>query len=218
MQTQIDKIWLRSYDKGAPESIDYPQVTLDGLFDLAVRQYPDNLAIIFQGLKINYGVLAVRVNQFAADLQTLGVKQSDKIALFLPNCPQFFIAYFGILKAGGIAVPANPFYVEKELSHLLNLMRAEIIITLDLNGFYSKVLEVAAVGIPDPKQGEKIKALVVLKRGAMAFPEELINYCRQYFAEFKLPSEIEFTSQLPKNILGKILRKQLSYKILIITQ
>jgi long-chain acyl-CoA synthetase len=144
MATATQKIWLKSYDKGVPPSIDYPEVPLYYFLDQAAKTVPDKTAIIFMGLRIGYGELGRLVNQFAAGLQGMGVKPRDKVALFLPNCPQFVIAYFGILKAGCIAVPANPLYTEKELSHLLSISGAEVIITLDLIGFYSKVKNIRA--------------------------------------------------------------------------
>ncbi len=139
VQLNIEKIWLRSYDKGVPQSIDYPKATLNNFLDQAADEVPDVTAIIFQDLKISYSELRKLANQFAAGLQTLGVKRGDRVALFLPNCPQFVIAYFGIMQAGGIAVPANPLYVERELSHLLSISGAETIITLDLINFYPKI-------------------------------------------------------------------------------
>lgn len=139
VQTNIEKIWLQSYDKGVPESIDYPKETLNDLLDRSAKETPGRTAIIFMGLRISYSELEQLASKFAAGLQSLGMKPGDKVALFILNCPQFVIAYFGILKARGISVPANPLYVERELSHLLSTSGAEIVITLDLVNFYSKV-------------------------------------------------------------------------------
>ena len=84
IQTNIDKIWLQSYDRGVPASLDYPKVTLNDFLDQAAREFPDNTAIIFQGLKVSYGETRQLANQFAAGLQSLGVKPGDKVALFPP--------------------------------------------------------------------------------------------------------------------------------------
>ncbi|HOQ43608.1 MAG TPA: long-chain fatty acid--CoA ligase, partial [Smithellaceae bacterium] len=74
---------------------------------------------------------------------------------------------------------------------------------------HPKVLEACAIGIPDQKRGENIKLFVVLKEGEKATVEELIEYGKTKLAVYKLPSEIEFRSELPKSTVGKVLRKEL---------
>jgi len=71
------------------------------------------------------------------------------------------------------------------------------------------VREVAVVGVPDPKTGERVKAFVVLKEGATVTEEELIEFCRQKLAKYKCPKEIEFRDELPKTFIGKVLRRKL---------
>ncbi|MEJ2658758.1 MAG: long-chain fatty acid--CoA ligase [Desulfobacterales bacterium] len=72
-----------------------------------------------------------------------------------------------------------------------------------------KVQEAAAIGIPHPTRGESVKVFVTLKEGATATQEELIEYCKDKMAKFKLPTEIEFRNELPKTNVGKILKKDL---------
>jgi long-chain acyl-CoA synthetase len=72
-----------------------------------------------------------------------------------------------------------------------------------------KVQEAAAIGIPHPTRGESVKVFVMLKEGATATSEELIEYCKNKIAKFKLPTEIEFRNELPKTNVGKILKKEL---------
>ena len=74
---------------------------------------------------------------------------------------------------------------------------------------HPKVQEACSIGVPDPKRGENVKVFVVLKEGQTATQEELIEFCKTKLATFKLPSEIEFRTELPKSTVGKILRKQL---------
>jgi long-chain acyl-CoA synthetase len=72
-----------------------------------------------------------------------------------------------------------------------------------------KVQEACSIGVPDPKRGENVKVFVVLKEGETATQEELIDFCKEKLAKYKLPTEIEFRDELPKSNVGKILRKEL---------
>jgi long-chain acyl-CoA synthetase len=74
---------------------------------------------------------------------------------------------------------------------------------------HSKVKEGIAVGIPDPRQGERIKVYIVLKEGETATPEEFIAYFKERLTPYKVPSEVEFRTELPKSMIGKILRRAL---------
>ena len=74
---------------------------------------------------------------------------------------------------------------------------------------HPKVVEATAIGIPHPKRGESVKVFVVLKEGETATPEELIEYCKDKLATYKLPTEIEFREELPKTNVGKVLKKEL---------
>ena len=112
------KPWLSFYDEGVPATMDYPEIRLDQLLADSAAKHPGQPAIIFgarvgsriMDAAMSYRQLDDAVNRFAAALQRLGVKQGDRVAIFMPNCPQFVIAYYGIMRAGGIAVPCNFLY------------------------------------------------------------------------------------------------------------
>jgi long-chain acyl-CoA synthetase len=72
------------------------------------------------------------------------------------------------------------------------------------------VLEGAAIGVPHPIKGEEVKAFVVLKPGQTATADDLIAFCREQLAPFKVPKAIEFRESLPKTLIGKVLRRQLA--------
>jgi long-chain acyl-CoA synthetase len=147
----MEKVWLKSYESHVPPSIVYPPVPLYQLMDDAAKKYPNNTAIIYGGVvhqlggalmdaKMTFQQLQDITNRFAAALQGLGVKKGDRVALFLPNCPQFPIAYYATLKAGGIVVPCNPLYVARELEHQVNDAGAETIVVL--SRFYPIVKQI----------------------------------------------------------------------------
>ncbi len=126
----MEKVWLKHYEPEVPHTIEYPEKPLHWALEEAARKYPDNTATIFMGAKLTYRELNDLANRFAAALADLGVKKGDRVSVHLPNCPQFVIAYYGTLKAGGVVVPTNPLYVEREIEHQLNDSGAETIVTL----------------------------------------------------------------------------------------
>ena len=105
----------RNWPEWVPRSIDYPKVPLFSLLDMIAWKYPDTTAIIFQGTKITYRELKESVDRFTSALQNMGVTKGDRVALFLPNIPQFIISYYGALKAGAIVTAISPLYKEREV-------------------------------------------------------------------------------------------------------
>jgi len=144
-ETSETKPWLQFYDEGVPPSIDYPQLPLDRLLADSAAKHPDHPAITFGaplGRRVvdqamSYRQLDDAVNRFAAAMQHLGVKKGDRVAMFLPNCPQLVIAIYGAMRAGCIAVPSNFLYSADEMEHQLNDAGAEIVVTL--SSFYKKL-------------------------------------------------------------------------------
>ena len=139
------KPWLQYYDEGMPATMNYPPVSLDRLLVDSAGKHPEKPAIIFgarvgsriMDSQMSYGELNDAVNRFAAALQQLGVNQGDRVGIIMPNCPQFVISFYGVLRAGGVAVPCNFLYTADELEHQLNDAGAEIGVTL--SPYYHKV-------------------------------------------------------------------------------
>lgn len=84
------------------------------------HERPERAAIFFEGREISYGQLYADIERFASALKAWGLQSGDRAALFLDNCPEFVIAYFGIQLAGGIVVLVNTQYRQIELSHIIN--------------------------------------------------------------------------------------------------
>jgi len=130
--------WLNGYDEGVPATLEpYPERTLLDYLSEAARNWPDRPALLFKGSKITYGRLEGESDSLAAAFIGIGVKRGDRVALCLPNCPQFMIAEFAAWKAGAIVCPFNPTYTEREIVEALRATGAETLVVL--NRFYDKV-------------------------------------------------------------------------------
>ena len=130
--------WLRHYDQGVPDTLSpYPERTLLDDLAEAVAERPDAPALLFKGRTVTHGELDRLSDAFAAALAGLGVAQGDRVALLLPNCPQFLIGELGAWKAGAILVPLNPIYTEQELEGALRRTGAETILVL--TPFYRRI-------------------------------------------------------------------------------
>jgi long-chain acyl-CoA synthetase len=130
-EIDMEKIWLKSYDEQVPHTLQYSDQTLYQSLQKAVQENPDGIATVFVGAKIRYRRLGRLVDRFASALAGLGVQQGDRVALILPNIPAYPIAHFAVMKLGGVLVPTNPLYVERELEYQLNDSGAETVVILD---------------------------------------------------------------------------------------
>jgi len=128
----VERIWYKAYDEGVPKSIDYPKLPLDQFLTDTAARFPNHTAIIYYNNKITYAQLNALANRFAAALQANGFQKGDRISLYMPNCPQYTIAYYGALRAGGIVVPSNPLYVPREIEHQLKDSGATYVVALSL--------------------------------------------------------------------------------------
>jgi len=135
-----NKPWLAHYDKGVPQTIEYPKAPLFHFLEEAARKYPDRACTIFKGAVISYREMNEMSNAVAAALVEMGVKKGDRVGIFMPNLPQFVSVYFGILKAGGVVIAVNPTYPVEEILTPVNDAGIEIMFTL--SRFYGKVKEV----------------------------------------------------------------------------
>jgi long-chain acyl-CoA synthetase len=129
-----DKPWLASYEKGVPEHLDFEEVYLTDFLENSATQFPDNMALLFQGYKVTYRELKNMVDCFANALAGFGIKKGDSVAILLPNVIPCVAAYYAILEIGGIAVMNNPLYSDRELEHQFNNSESKLLITLDLLG------------------------------------------------------------------------------------
>ncbi len=134
--------WVRHYEQGVSPELTIPDQPLIWLLDQAVHNHSDQTAIIYYGTRLNYAQLSSLANRFAVALQRLGVQKGDRVAIALPNVPQYPIAFYGALRAGAVVVPTNPLYTGREMQHQLADSGARIMVMLD--SFYPVVRAVRA--------------------------------------------------------------------------
>ena len=135
-----DRPWLEYYDTGVPKHIDYPEVPLFHFLEEDAQKYPDTPCTIFKGAKISYREMNQITDRLAAGLADLGVKKGDRVGIFMPNTPQFVMAYFAILKLGGVVVATNPLYSPREIEHQLNDSGVEVMLVM--SNFYNTIKSV----------------------------------------------------------------------------
>ncbi len=128
----MEKIWLKHYDYFVPKSIRYPEIPLYQILELTCVRYDDSVATIFFDQKMTYGQLRDQVRRFSAALRSMGVRKGDRVAIMLPNSPQFIISYYAVLEAGATVVNISPLHVERELEYEFNDSGSETLIYLDL--------------------------------------------------------------------------------------
>lgn len=146
-----DHPWFAKYDKGVPKTIDYPKKPLYHFLEESASKYPDKACTIFKGAVVSYKEMNEITDRVAAALVDLGVKKGDRVGIFMPNTPQFLMAYFGILKAGGVVVATNPLYTPAEIEYQASDAGIEVMFVM--TNFY-KTIKAA-----QPKT--KIKKLIV---------------------------------------------------------
>jgi long-chain acyl-CoA synthetase len=126
-----NKPWFSSWPKDVPKNLEYPKVPLHAILEKTAKEHPEKAAIAYFERESTYRELDSLSNQFAGALSALGVKKGDRVAVFLPNIPQFLIAYFGVLKAGAVLTAISPLHKEREVAYQLNDSEAKTIIALD---------------------------------------------------------------------------------------
>ena len=133
----MERPWHKEYVQGTPTEIKMPDGPLWKNLDDAVKEFPDNVALYYEGLQITYRELGELVDRAANGFTKLGVKKGDTVAIMLNNCPQFVISYFGALKTGASVTAVNPLAKPKELRVYLQDTKASTIVVL--NFFYEVV-------------------------------------------------------------------------------
>ncbi|UXN71798.1 long-chain fatty acid--CoA ligase [Devosia neptuniae] len=160
--------WIASYPDGIAWDVKIDTRPVHEQVLAACAKNPLATALDFMGGTTSFGELARKITAFAGALQTqFGVKKGSRVAIMLPNTPFYPIAYYGVLRAGGIVVNCNPLYTVKELSHITANAGADLLITLDLQQIFEKAEQLVQLG--------HVKSLVVCHfPDALPLPKKIL--------------------------------------------
>ncbi|HKQ27408.1 MAG TPA: long-chain-fatty-acid--CoA ligase [Burkholderiales bacterium] len=188
----MERIWLKSYPPGVPADIDPGEYrSLVALFENSIRDFGERPAFHSMGKTITFAELGRLSRDFGAWLQAKGLSRGARVALMMPNCLQYPIAMFGILRAGCTVVNVNPLYTARELEHQLKDSGAEAIVILENFG---SVLQQVRGKTP-------LKHVVVTSLGEMLGAKGLIvnlvvRKVKKMVPPFQLPGAIKFKPAL----------------------
>jgi len=124
----MNKVWLKHYPEHIKKELEIPNKSLPEMLDETIANYGEQSAIYFYEKEMTYKKLGQMVGTFAAALQVQGIKKGDRVAIMLPNCPQYVISYYGILQTGAIVTQVNPMLIGKELEYILHDSGAQTIV------------------------------------------------------------------------------------------
>jgi len=188
-----DRPWLSSYPQGVPADIDASQYSsLIGLMEESFAKYADRTAYSFMGKDVSYAETDKLSKAFGAYLQGLGLAKGDRVAVMMPNCPQYPVAVAAILRAGLILVNVNPLYTPRELEHQLKDSGAKAIVIMENFG---TTLQQCIAATP-------IKHIVLAAMGdRLGFLKgALVNYVvrnvKKLVPHYSLPGAVRFNDAL----------------------
>jgi long-chain acyl-CoA synthetase len=180
---QMDRPWLQYYDPGVPHHIDYPRIPLYQLLDDTAGNFPEVDAVVYGGKRIKYKEMGDWASNLASGLAQIGLKKGDKVAIMLPNCPQYIVAFYAILKIGGVVVNVNPMYVEREMEFQLADAGAGAIVTL--RDFLPKLepirkrVDLKTIILTDREDGVRAGGTPMESKGRQAGVYEYLDLLRQ---------------------------------------
>ncbi len=191
----MEKVWLNNYHSSVSPEVDPDKYSsLVDIFEQSVKKYADNTAYINMGHSITFRELDKLTQQFAAYLQSIGLKKGDAVAIMMPNLIQYPVCIFGVLRAGMVVVNVNPMYTTRELKHQLNDSNAKAIVIVD--NFANTLADVIK---ETPVQHTMLTSigdmLPIPKRWLVNFA---VKYVKKMVPEFSLPGATPFLSALSK--------------------
>lgn len=195
-----DRFWLSSYPAGVPSDID-PGVyrSLVALMEESFQKYAQRVAYNFMDKDFSYADIDQASRAFAAYLQSLGLAKGDRVALMMPNVPQYPIAVAGVLRAGMVVVNVNPMYTPRELEHQLKDSGAKVIVIIEN---FATTLEKCIAATPVQHvvlcaMGDQMGWL----RGAVV--NYVVRRVKKMVPAFSLPTAVPFQTALSRGKQGQ---------------
>jgi long-chain acyl-CoA synthetase len=185
----MEKTWLKHYPAGVPAEIDVAQYkSLVELIEESFKKYRDASAYKFMGKSISFGQVDDLSRAFAAYLQSTGLERGDRVAIMMPNVPQYPVAVAGVLRAGLVVVNVNPLYTPRELEHQLKDSGAKAIVIIEN---FASVLQQVMSAVPTKK------VITTALGDMLGFPKSLIvNYVvrnvKKMVPAYELPGAVSF--------------------------
>jgi long-chain acyl-CoA synthetase len=193
--------WLAAYSQGVPADIDPAQYSsLVGLMEESFQKYASRVAYSFMGKNVSFAQTDSLSSAFAAYLQGLGLVKGDRVALMMPNVPQYPVAVAAILRAGLVVVNVNPLYTPRELEHQLKDSGAKAIV----------IIENFATTLEQCIQNTGVKHVVLTAMGDMLglLKGTMVNYVvrnvKKMVPAFSLPGAIRFNAAVAKGTSGTL--------------
>lgn len=172
------RVWHDRYDEGVPRQLDYPEVPLFHFLEESARRFPEKPCTIFKGAQISYQEMNNLTDRLAAGLVDLGVQKGDRVGILIPNTPQFVMAYFAVLKAGGVVAATNPMYTEREIKHQANDSGMKLMIVM--SNYYEKLKNV------QPETGIKQLVVTNIKESLPGFTALLFTLLKEKPGGFRV--------------------------------
>jgi long-chain acyl-CoA synthetase len=189
----MEKIWLRHYPAGVPAQVRtdlYP--SLVALLEESFRKYRDLPAYKFMGKSISYGQVDDVSRAFAAWLQAQGLVRGDRVALMMPNVPQYPVAVAGVLRAGYVVVNVNPLYTPRELEHQLKDSGAKLIVILEN---FAGTLQQVIDAVPTKKVVlAALGDMLGLVKGTLV--NHVVRKVKKMVPPFSLPGAVRFNDAI----------------------
>ncbi len=196
-----DRIWLTSYPQGVPADIDISQYpSLVALMDEAFTKYANRVAYSFMGKDVTYAQTDSLSRAFAAYLQGLGLVKGDRVAIMMPNVPQYPVTVAAILRAGFVVVNVNPLYTPRELEHQLKDSGAKAIVIIE--NFASTLEQCIAQ--------TQVKHVVLCAMGDQLglLKGALVNYVvrnvKKMVPTYNLPGAVRFNTAVAEGTRGTL--------------
>jgi len=189
----MEKIWLKHYPAGVPADVKsdtYP--SLVALIEESFRKYRDLPAYRFMGKTFTFGQVDDLSRAFAAYLQSLGLERGDRVAVMMPNVPQYPVAVAGILRAGYVVVNVNPLYTPRELEHQLKDSGAKAIVIVEN---FAHVLQQVIAQVPTKKVVlAAMGDMLGLLKGAIV--NHVVRNVKKMVPAFDIPGAVRFNAAI----------------------